>query len=76
VEKVSELFPIYPFDLTAVRIYAETWARLLAPGLQVGAHDLMIAATALSLGFAVVSADKRHFDKIEGLELEWIPSES
>jgi hypothetical protein len=23
------------------------------------------------LGFSVVSADKRHFDKIEGLEFEW-----
>jgi tRNA(fMet)-specific endonuclease VapC len=73
VEKVIELFPIYPFDLTAARIYAEIWARLPAQGLQVGAHDLMIASTALSLGFSVASADKRHFDKIEGLELECIP---
>jgi len=76
VEKIIELFPIYPFDLTAARIYAATWARLLAQGLQVGAHDLMIASTALSLGFSVASADKRHFDKIEGLELEWIPAGS
>jgi tRNA(fMet)-specific endonuclease VapC len=73
VEKVIELFPIYPFDLTAARIYAETWGRLLAQGLHIGAHDLMIASTAMSLGFSVASADKRHFDMIEGLELKWIP---
>jgi tRNA(fMet)-specific endonuclease VapC len=76
VEKVIELFPVYPFDLTAARIYAEIWAHLLVQGLQIGAHDLMIASTAMSLGFSLASADKRHFDKIEGLELEWIPSGS
>ncbi len=39
---------------------------------QVGAHDLIIVSTAMSLGFSVASADKRHFDQIEGLEFEWI----
>ena len=72
VEKIIELFPIYPFDLAAARIYADLWAHLLAKGIRVGAHDLMIGATAMSLGFSVASADKRHFDKIEGLEFEWI----
>ena len=72
VEKIIELFPIYPFDLTAARIYAEIWAHLLTKGFQVGAHDLMIASTAMSRGFSVASADKRHFDEIEGLEFEWI----
>jgi tRNA(fMet)-specific endonuclease VapC len=72
VEKVIELFPIYPFDLTAARIYSEIWAHLLAKGIQVGAHDLMIAATAMSLGFSVASIDKRHFNKIDGLEFEWV----
>ena len=56
------------------RIYAEIWAHLLEKGLPIGAHDLMIASTAMSRGFSVASADKRHFDKIEGLEFEWIPA--
>jgi len=72
VEKVIEQFPLYPFDLAAARIYAELWANLLMKGFQVGAHDLLIASTALSLGFSVATFDKRHFDKIEGLELEII----
>jgi tRNA(fMet)-specific endonuclease VapC len=72
VEKVIELFPIYHFDLAAARIYAEVWVYLLAKGIQIGAHDLMIASTAMSLGFSVASADKRHFDKIDGLEFEWV----
>jgi tRNA(fMet)-specific endonuclease VapC len=72
VEKIIELFPVYPFDLAAARIYAELWSHLLAKGVRVGAHDMMIAATAMSLGYSVVSADKRHFDKVEGLEFEWV----
>lgn len=70
VEKVIELFPVYPFDLGAARIYAEIWANLLGRGFQVGAHDLLIASTALSLGFSVATFNKRHFDRIEGLDLE------
>ncbi|MEW6669773.1 MAG: type II toxin-antitoxin system VapC family toxin [Thermodesulfobacteriota bacterium] len=70
VEKVIELFPLYPFHLAAARIYAEIWANLLGKGFQIGAHDLLIASTALSLGFSVATFNKRHFDRIEGLDLE------
>ena len=74
VEKVIELFPIYPFEISTARIYAEIWAGLLTKGIQIGAHDLMIASTALALGFSVVTFNKRHFDKISGLELEVLTS--
>ena len=70
VEKVLERFTPYPFDLTAARIYAESWATLLKKGVQIGAHDLMIAATAMSLGFSVATLDLRDYGKIEGLSLE------
>ena len=74
VEKVIELFPIYPFEVFAARMYAEVWASLLKKGVQIGAHDLIIASTALALGFSVVTFNKRHFDKIRGLELEVLAS--
>ncbi len=70
VEKVLESFALYPFDLAAARIYAELWATLQKKGVQVGAHDLMIAATAISLGFSVATLDLRDYRKIEGLSLE------
>jgi tRNA(fMet)-specific endonuclease VapC len=41
-------------------------------GIQIGAHDLIIGSTALALGFSVASFNKRHFDKIEGLKLEFL----
>ncbi len=70
VEKVIEQFPIYPFDVAAARIYARIWASLVQRNLTVGAHDLIIAATAISLDYTVLTANQRDFAKVEGLLLE------
>ena len=47
-------------------------ADLLQNGMKIGAHDLMIGATALSKDFSVATFNKRHFEKIKGLKLELI----
>jgi predicted nucleic acid-binding protein len=39
-------------------------------GIQIGAHDLIIGSTALSLGFSVVTLNPRNYKKIEGLKVE------
>jgi tRNA(fMet)-specific endonuclease VapC len=70
VEKIIELFPVYPFDISAARVYAALWAKLRKKGIQIGAHDLIIGSTALALGFSVATFNKKHFDKIEGLRIE------
>lgn len=70
VEKVLESFPIFPFDTTVARIYARIWASLAKKGLTIGAHDLIIAATAISLDYSVITANRRDFEMIEGLRLE------
>jgi len=72
VEKVIELMPILPFDLAASRIYARIWASLVQRGFTVGAHDLIIAATAISLNYTVITSNRRDFEKIEGLRFEVI----
>lgn len=69
VEKIIELFPIYPFDLNAARIYARIWANLTKKGLSIGAHDLLIASTAISLGFSVITTDLRDYGRIPGLNV-------
>ena len=70
VQKVIDTFPIYPFDISAARIYADVWASLLKKGVPIGAHDLLIAATAISLGFSVATHNVRDFKKIKGLTLK------
>jgi len=74
VEKILEIFPIYPFDLNASRVYAKLWAQFIKKGVVVGTHDLMVASTCLSLGFSVLTAEIRDYRKIEGLRLEEFPA--
>ncbi|MEW6571965.1 MAG: PIN domain-containing protein, partial [Nitrospirota bacterium] len=72
VEKVIEFFPVFPFDLPVARIYAKLWATLSAKGIAIGSHDLIIAATALSLDYTIVTVNIRDFGKIKGLKVERI----
>ncbi|MEW6002538.1 MAG: type II toxin-antitoxin system VapC family toxin [Nitrospirota bacterium] len=70
VEKVIEFFPVFPFDITIARIYARLWASLAAQGIIVGSHDLIIAATAISIDYTIITSNMRDFGKIEGLRVE------
>lgn len=69
VEAVLGVVPVLPFDLLAARAHARLWAELAAQGLDVRAHDRMVAATAVSVGWRVATANVRHFDRVPGLEL-------
>ena len=51
-------------------MYAKVWANLAKKGITVGAHDLMIASTALALGFSVVTSDMRDYGKIKEVTVE------
>ena len=69
VETVLASFPLLPFGLLAARAHARIWAELAAAGQDVGAHDRLVAATAITVGWRVATANLRHFDRIAGLDL-------
>jgi len=69
VERVLDIVPILPFDLDVARVHARTWASLLQRGAAIGAHDLIIAATALCHDLAVLTRNAREFGRVDGLEL-------
>jgi tRNA(fMet)-specific endonuclease VapC len=69
VERLLAVVPVFPFDLVTARIHASLWASLAAKGASVGAHDLLIAATAMAAGYRVATRDRRSFGKIPGLEV-------
>jgi tRNA(fMet)-specific endonuclease VapC len=69
VARVLASLTIVPFDLGIARAHAILSADLRARGATVGAHDLIIAATAVALGFAVATRDRRSFPKITGLDV-------
>ena len=70
VEAILARFPVVEFGLEAARVHARVWAELVARGERIGAHDLLIAATAISLDFQVVTINARDFRQIPGLRLQ------
>jgi len=74
VEKVIESFPVFPFDLMVGRIYARIWAAIAKKGWTMGTHDLIIAATAISLDYTVATINIRDFEKIPGVKMEKLQS--
>lgn len=69
VEYILDLFPVIPFDLQIARVHAQLWADLQTKGQSIGAHDLLIAATARTLDYGVVTGNEREFRRIPGLQV-------
>jgi tRNA(fMet)-specific endonuclease VapC len=70
VERLLATITIIPFDEVVARVHARLWATLAGGGLNLGAHDLIIGATAVAFGWSVATRDTRSFPKIPGLEVE------
>lgn len=69
VERLLDRVPVIPFDIDAARVHARLGAELAAKGAAIGAHDLIIASTAVAIDFAVATRDLRSFPRITGLTL-------
>jgi predicted nucleic acid-binding protein len=69
VEAVLGTIPVVDFDLEAARIHARVMAGLAARGELLGPHDLIIAATALSRGFALMTGNLKGSQRVPGLVL-------
>ena len=70
VEAILDEFPVHPVDIEVSRIHARVWADLRSRGEIVGAHDLLIAATALALDFRVATRNAREFGRVDELKVE------
>jgi tRNA(fMet)-specific endonuclease VapC len=73
VENVLSTLPIEPYDLEVARTHASLLAHTRRSGRPRGAHDLLIAATALTHGRTVVSADPAGFADLPGLAVRFSP---
>jgi tRNA(fMet)-specific endonuclease VapC len=69
VDALLRRLPVVAFDLPVARVHATLSADLRARGKPIGTHDLLIAATAVWLDYAVAARDQRSFPRIPGLEL-------
>ena len=60
---------VYPFTLSTARVHAPLHADLQSRGQMIGAHDLIIAATAIEHGHAMMTTNRREFDRVPGLSV-------
>lgn len=69
VEDMLSRFPVAPFDLPVARSYARLMAARSKIGQPIAPHDLIIAATALTIGYRIITRDMKSFPTISGLEV-------
>jgi tRNA(fMet)-specific endonuclease VapC len=69
VDDVLSSVPIESYDLDVARAHASLLVHTRRTGRPRGAHDLVIAATALARGRIVVSADPAGFGDLPGVVL-------
>jgi tRNA(fMet)-specific endonuclease VapC len=51
------------------RAHARLWAGLASSGIDVGAHDRLVAATAITAGWRVGTANVKHFERVPELDV-------
>ncbi len=67
VARFAAGFGVIPFDAIVARVHARLAHDLNRRGTPVGAHDLLIGATAIAHGAEVWTMDRRSFPRIPGL---------
>lgn len=72
VADVVTTIPILEYDLDAARSHARLLASVHRSGSPRGAHDLIIAATAVSTGRTVVTFDRLGFADLPGVPVRVI----
>lgn len=70
VEAILQTLPVLPFTLEVARVHSELFAYLSKKGKLMGAHDLLIAATALAHDCRVLTYNLKEFKQVPGLDIE------
>ena len=64
LERTLTLLRVLPFDTNRARVHALVVTSLTAHGQLINAHDMLIAATALSLNYGVLTHNVRDFARV------------
>lgn len=67
--KVLETLPVEPYGLATTEVHGRLLAHVHRTGTRPGAHDLIIAATAVANNRTVLTTDRNaHFDDLPGVD--------
>src|SRR5215469_3627137 len=69
VEELFRAVAVYPLTLEVARLAGRIHGEQMEQGVSIDFPDLLIGATALHLGFAVVTLNVRHFQQIPALSV-------
>jgi tRNA(fMet)-specific endonuclease VapC len=73
LEAVLGALDVLPFEAPAEAIYGRLRSGLERIGRSIGGNDLLIAAHAMTLGYAIVTDNEREFARIDNLPCEnWL----
>ena len=73
VEDIATLlswFQIVDIDKEVMLLAAKIHVDLRKSGITIGIQDILIAASSISMNMALLTNNKKHFEKIRGLHLE------
>ena len=68
-ERMLDALQVAAFGLAEARVHARVWIELTRQGKLIGPHDMLIAATALSLGSSVATLNDKEFKRVRGLRI-------
>jgi tRNA(fMet)-specific endonuclease VapC len=75
VRRLGEVLPVIEISPAIMEAFGSLRARLETGGRRLDDFDLVIAATAITLGYRLVTNNEKHFSRIDGLPLEnWVRS--
>jgi predicted nucleic acid-binding protein len=69
VETILSGVGVLDYTIAVARRHAEIYADLAHKGQMIGAHDLIIAATALYHGFSLLTENSAEFSRVPGLRV-------
>jgi predicted nucleic acid-binding protein len=69
IERLCRDVPVHPVTLDIARLVGRIEGEQEAKGIQFAFEDLVIGVTALHLGYAVMTLNARHFQRIPGLSV-------
>ena len=68
-----EIVQVVPFDIECAKMFGTIKSKLRSIGKLTGEVDALIAATAMAYKATLVTANRKHFENIEGLKIEVWP---
>jgi tRNA(fMet)-specific endonuclease VapC len=68
--RISELFPVVEVSKSIMEAFADIKAALYKSGNIIDDMDLIIAATAITMNYTLVTNNEKHFSRIPGLSIE------